>query len=175
MGEVVLYIAASLDGFIAKADGDVSWLDSPEYGIPNEDFGYQKFYNSIGITLMGNDTFRFVQDLDMPFPYPDKTNYVFSKSKREAAEHVTLIYKNIPRFVKGLKSASSTDIWLVGGGQINTLLLNHDLIDKIIITTIPIVLGDGIPLFGSGAKQVKLTLASSKSYSNGFLQSEFNL
>jgi len=174
MRQVILYIAASLDNFIARTDGNVDWLSSPEFLIPDEDYGYGNFYPTIDTTLMGNSTYRFIMDQDVPFPYPDKTNYVFSRSaKNRDTEFVRFISQDPVNFVRQLKQETGKDIWLVGGGQINTILLNNDLIDKIILTIIPMTLGEGIPLFHGKYKEVKFKLEASKSYQSGIVQMNF--
>ena len=78
MKKLILYSAASIDNFITRAGGETDWLDSPEYSIPVEDFGYREFYDSIDTILMGNTTYKQLLSFNMPFPYPDKKNYVFS-------------------------------------------------------------------------------------------------
>ena len=171
MKKLILYTAASLDNFIARPDGDVNWLHSPEYLIENEDYGYSELYQSIDTTLMGNKTYQFILDLDVPFPYPDKSNFVFSQSENhQDTEYVKFVTGDIIKFVKNLKDDNGKDIWLIGGGQINTLMLNNDLIDEIILTLVPIILGKGIPLFPGNAKDVKFDLESSKPYESGLIQ-----
>jgi len=171
MRQVILYIAASLDNYIARPDGNVDWLSSPEFLIPDEDYGYNEFYASIGTTLMGNSTYRFILDQDVPFPYPDKKNYVFSRSANNRdTEFVRFISHDPVDFVRQLKLDNGKDIWLVGGGQINTILLNSDLIDKMILTLFPLTLGEGIPLFHGKYKEVKFNLEASKSYQSGIVQ-----
>jgi dihydrofolate reductase len=171
MRQVILYIAASLDNFIARPDGSVDWLSSPEFLIPDEDYGYNDFYQTIDTTLMGNSTYRFILDQDVPFPYPDKTNYVFSRSgKNRDTEFVRFIPNDPAGFVSQLKQETGDDIWLIGGGQINKILLNNDLIDKMILTIIPMTLGEGIPLFHGKYKEVKFKLETSKSYQSGIVQ-----
>jgi len=169
--KVVLYIASSLDNFIARPDGSVDWLSSPEFLLPNEDYGYNDFYPTIDTTLMGNSTYKFILDQDVPFPYPDKTNYVFSRSaNNHVTEFVRFISEAPTDFVRRLKQEKGEDIWLIGGGQINSILLDKDLIDKIILTLIPMTLGEGIPLFHGKYKEVKFNLEDSKSYQNGIVQ-----
>jgi dihydrofolate reductase len=171
MRQVILYIAASLDNYIARPDGNVDWLSSPEFLIPDEDYGYNEFYSTIDTTLMGNSTYRFILDQDVPFPYPDKANYVFSRSaKNQYTEFVKFISHDPVKFVRHLKQEAGEDIWLVGGGQINTIMLNKDLIDKIILTIFPLTLGHGIPLFHGKCKEVKFNLEGSKSYQSGIVQ-----
>jgi dihydrofolate reductase len=171
MRQVVLYIAASLDNFIARTDGNVDWLSLPDFQVSGEDYGYQDFYTTIDTTLMGNSTYKFILDQDVPFPYPDKTNYVFSRSKTNRdTEYVRFISGDIVPFVSQLKQEAGRDIWLIGGGQVNTLLLNNHLIDKIILTLVPMTLGEGIPLFHGTTREVKFSLQSSRSFSSGMVQ-----
>lgn len=169
MRKVVLYIATSVDNFIARKDGSVDWLDK----TPNPkklDYGYNDFYKSIDTTLMGNATYKEVLSFDIPFPYPDKTNYVFTRTPITDNLDVRYISKDIPVFVKQLKEKQGTNIWLVGGSTINTLLLDQGLIDEIIITRIPIILGQGIPLFAGAANESELTLEKLEDFGNGVTQ-----
>lgn len=106
----------------------------------------------------------------MPFPYLDKKNYVFSRSPNPPAEHVEFISHNAVEFMKQLKKQVGQNIWLIGGGQLNTLVLNAGLLDEIILTYIPIVLGKGIPLFADGAREHMLKLQNTRTYDNGFTQ-----
>jgi dihydrofolate reductase len=171
MRRVRLYTAASLDSYIARPGGDVDWLSTPHYNLPDEDYGYGEFYQGIGTTLMGHNTYRFILDQDVPFPYPDKENYVFSRSAQNRyTEFVRFIRDDIPDFVRQLRSTEGEDIWLVGGGEINALLLQNNLIDEIILTLFPLVLGEGIPLFRGNHTAVHLDLQSSKSFENGIVQ-----
>lgn len=176
MRKIVLYIAASIDNFIAKPDGSIDWLNNPEYDpLPGEDYGYGAFCETIDTTLMGNATYQAVLGFDIPFPYPDTTNYVFSRSEnKERHEFVQFISGDIAGFTKELKAAPGKDIWLIGGGQINTILLENGLIDKIILTIIPITLGDGIPLFQKGRKETKFVLESNQAFNSGLVQLTLN-
>ena len=176
MRKIILYIAASIDNYIAKEDGSVKWLDDPDYALPGEDYGYTAFYKSIDTTLMGNATYEEVLGFDVPFPYPDKKNYVFSRSEKESdSEFVEYFSGDIAKFTKQLKEKPGKDIWLIGGGQINTILLINGLIDKIILTIIPITLGDGIPMFHEGSSAVtKFDLEKCQAYESGLVQMTFN-
>ena len=162
----------SLDGFIARKDGGIDWLDA----VPNPeafDYGYVDFYNSVDVTLMGNNTYKKVISFDFDFPYQRTKNYVFSRSDKGNTEYVSFIGKDATAFVKKLKKASGKDIWLIGGGKLNTELLNKGLIDELILTIIPVILGDGIPLFEKDAKEQFFHLVKSRAFDNGILQTRY--
>ena len=99
---------------------------------------------------MGNATYPVTLTVDT-FPYPEKTNYVFTRGTPPDTPHVRFISGDIAAFVRALKEEPGKDIWLVGGGQINTIMLNAGLIDELILTVFPLALGRGIPLFAPGA------------------------
>ncbi|MFD2512934.1 dihydrofolate reductase family protein [Pontibacter locisalis] len=170
MKKVTLYIAASLDGFIARPNGDTSWLHDKSFTLPGEDFGYSTFLQGVDTTLMGNSTYKAILGFDIPFPYPDKKNYVFSRSYHEDTEHVQFVQEQAVEFVQQLKQQTGKGIWLIGGGQINTLLLNEGLVDEIILTYVPVILGSGITLFAHGVQEKKLRVVNSLNFSNGFVQ-----
>ena len=169
MRKVILYIATSVDNFIARKDGSVDWLEKTP-NPDNLDYGYHSFYKSIDTTLMGNATYKEVLTFGIPFPYPDKTNFVFTRTPKADNSDVSYISEDIPDFVSGLKKQEGDDIWLVGGGEINTILMNHGLIDEIIITRIPTILGEGIPLFAGAPHESELILKELEDFGNGVVQ-----
>lgn len=166
MRRLRLYIASSLDGYIAGPNGELDWLEAGG----DLDYGYREFYASIDTALMGNATYR--QTLTFgPFPYPDKTNYVFTRGAPPAATaHARFVTGDIAAFVRTLKDAPGSDIWLVGGGQVNTVMLNAGLIDEIILTVVPVVLGEGIPLFAPGASSASFETTGCEAYETGLVQ-----
>ena len=170
MRKLISYIATSLDGKIAKSDGSVDWLnDSLDSDGP--DYGYAAFNDSIDTIIMGNSTYMIGKALSETFPSPDKKNFVLTRNSKQAKnENVTYFSKNPERFVKALKKENGKDIWLMGGSEINSLMLNVNLIDELRLYVIPIALGKGIPLFSKSATETKLTLTSSQSYSNGVVE-----
>lgn len=171
MRSIILYIATSLDNYIARPNGAVDWLDYPEFLLEGEDYDYPAFYEDIDTTLMGNKTYQEVLGFDVPFPYKEKKNYVFTRSANlDKAPYVAFISGDIVNFVKKLKEEPGKNIWLIGGGTINTLMYQHDLIDKIIWTKVPVILGEGIPIFNGALSETKWKLKHNKTFSNGFTQ-----
>ncbi len=168
MSAVILYIAASLDGYIAKADGSVDWL-----AIVNDeetDYGYADFYAGVDAIAMGSRTYEQVLDFE-EWPYPDKRVFVFTRRMLEPLAHdVTFTSQSPVDFVRGLDSAGLRTLWLAGGGDLVASFMEHRLIDEYIISVIPIVLGDGIPLFKSPLPEHRLELLESTDYSSGLIQ-----
>ncbi len=175
MRKVKLHIAMSLNGKIALDDGSVDWLE----GISNPektDYGYDEFYKSIDTTIQGYKTYELFLSKGIDFPYTGKKNYVFTtKVGLENTEHVEFIKKNHVNFVKDLKQGEGGDIWVVGGGYINAMFLNEDLIDEIQLFVMPIVLSEGINLFASLPNETKLKLIESKTYSSGAVELRYQL
>ena len=140
MKKVILYIATSLNGFIAKTNGSVDWLEN----IPNpddEDYGYRDFLNSIDTTIQGNNTYKQILNWGIEFPYIGKDNYVItSDNSLLKDENVTYISSNQIEFIRNLKDSTGKNIWLIGGGKVNSLLLNNGLIDEIHQFMMPIVI-----------------------------------
>lgn len=146
MAKIKLFIAISIDGYISKINGDLDWI----VDFPNpqkNDYGYQNFYNSIGSVIMGSQAYYNIIGMDVDWPYKDKDCYVICRSKLIKNQHIKLLTQNIIEEVESLKLQSSKDIWLVGDEQVISLLLENKLINEMIITTIPILLGTGVPLF----------------------------
>jgi dihydrofolate reductase len=164
MRKLKLFIACSLDGFIARPDGDVDWL------FTDGDYGYQEFYDSIDTTLMGNKTYRQVASFG-EFPYPGKNNYVFTRQMNlSPTEHVAFITEDIVTFTRKLKLGEGKDIWLIGGGAVINILYQAGLIDQYILAIHPIILGKGIPLFPGPIGEQKLVLQDCRNYPGGLVQ-----
>ncbi len=172
MRKIVLYIAQSLDGYIATNDGGVEWLNSTESNEADSNaYGYLDFLDTIDITLMGYKTYKAVVDFGIPFPYPDKTNFVFSRNHQNVENNpVTFIDEDAVQFVRNLKATEGKDIWLIGGGEINRILLNADLVDQIIVTILPVILGSGIPMFADGTDFKRFRVETINHYDGSLVQ-----
>ncbi len=168
MRKVVLYIATSIDGYIARSDGSLDWLENAD--TEEEDYGYDEFYDSIDTVLMGNSTFRQILSFDVEFPYEGKRNIVFTRGEAGELPEATVTNRDPRELVRELKKEKGEDIWLVGGGTLNAALLTADLIDRMIITVVPVVLGTGIKLFEGSAPELPWELTGADAYDNGFLQ-----
>jgi len=154
--KLVLYIASSLDGYIATNEHNLDWL----FAVEGEgDNGYSKFYETIDTILIGRVTYDWIIEHENgSFPYKGKECYVFSKTKKEDNEHVNFIYEDIVQFLIDLKNKNGKNIWLVGGGELLNTFIKEKLVDEFIITVAPRLLGRGIPLFKNNDFQTSLTL-----------------
>jgi len=166
--KVILYIAISLDGFIAKKDGSVAWLD--EFNNSEEDYGYKEFYNSINTVIMGNTTYKQILGFG-EFPYKDKNCYVFSKTNKGKNDYANYVNGNPKELLESFKGEN---IWLVGGANLTNQFLKQNLIDEFIITIIPKILGDGIKLFEEDNKERNLVMKEIKSYKSGIVQVHYS-
>jgi dihydrofolate reductase len=169
MRPVVLYITASIDGFIAETGGGMGWLD--EASATGSDFGYADFYASIETVLMGSATYEFVLGAAAPFPHADREVFVFtSRDLPVAAESVMLVGEDPAQFVSRLREVDGGRIWLIGGGRLNSAMLGADLIDEVRLFVQPLLLGDGVPLFAGAHAGLRLELVESATWPGGVIE-----
>jgi len=157
MRKIKLFIASSLDGYIANEDGGVDWL--PEHA----DSGYGEFYKTIDAVIMGRKTYEQVLTFGA-YPYEGKKSYIFTRNAKKNKDENVEFVSEIDDFTKELISSSGKDIWLVGGAEIVSYFLDRGFVDEIIISIIPIVLGKGIPLFKNIQKHTRLELIKTVEY-----------
>ncbi|WP_458460462.1 dihydrofolate reductase family protein [Paenibacillus sp.] len=146
--KTILYIAMSLDGYIARLDGSVDWLFDVEGD--GEDNGYAAFYQTIGSVVMGRNTYEEVLTLSEEFPYADRPTYVLSRSEQPPAPHVHFTTESLETLLPRLKQTSDGNVWIVGGGKLVQAVMENKLLDEIEVAIIPKILGEGIPLFPTG-------------------------
>lgn len=161
MGDIILYIGSSLDGFIARKSGAVDFL------FTDQDYGYSEFYKKTDIVVMGSKTYR--QALSFGETYKGKKCYVFSRKKKGSVGNITFIGEGARRLVQRLDG----NVWLVGGSQAIREFLKHNLIDEYRIFVHPLLLGEGIPLFQGSFKEIKLKFIGAKSYSSGLVELKY--
>ena len=170
--KIILYIATSLDGYIAKRNGTVDWLteDLNEIASASND-RYDEFYHTIDTVVMGSITYDQVINELSPdqWVYEGKKCYVATSKKREPDSRAEFISDDITQKIADLKQQQGKDIWLVGGGNLINQFIKEDLIDKYVITIIPTILGDGIPLFLNENPEIKLKLVETHT-SNGMVE-----
>lgn len=173
MKKIILYIAASIDGYIADTHGTVEWLeDFPITGEMN--YGYDDFIASVDTILMGGRSYREVLNMEAIGHYKNQQIYVVTHGWTEKmTDNVNFITDNIIERITELRNGEGKNIWLFGGGELISMLLAADLIDEMQIAHIPVILGKGIPLFPEQPKESKWGLMSSKAYDSGILKIEY--
>ena len=171
--KISVFIATSLDGFIARKNGDIDWLIAA--GDSGEDNGYREFISSVDLLVMGRYTYEKALTFD-PWPYPDKKVIVLSRGQpripRGLADKVEVLDQSPRDILKTLTGYGAQHVYLDGGKTIQQFL-RDGLVDEMTITLIPLLIGDGLPLFGLLEHDVKLRLIKSKSFKNGFVQSKY--
>ncbi|MFZ4621161.1 MAG: dihydrofolate reductase family protein [Bacteroidota bacterium] len=169
--KVILYIAASLDGFIAGEDGDIDWLSSVEK--PGEDYGYSEFIASVDTVILGRKTYDKVLSFGIPYPHSDKQCYVITRSYRPSHDSITFFRDDVKTLIGRLKSESGKNIFVDGGAEIVQLMQKDSLIDEYIVSIIPILLGKGIRLFKDAHIRKDLQLVSCRSFDTGLVQMHY--
>jgi dihydrofolate reductase len=172
MRKIIVYIATSADGFIARPDGDVGWLDRPRVA---GNYGMNDFYRSIDTVLLGRKTYDFALKMGQT-SYPGRMNYVFSRTpRRSSVPEVEFIAEEAGEFAKGLRITPGKDIWLVGGGELIGSLLDAGQVDEFIVHVIPILIGEGIPLLHPRHRAVPLALLSCRSFPDGVVRLHYRV
>lgn len=174
---VSVYIATSLDGFIAREDGDIGWLTAPERELAGEDYGYRAFMDSVDVLVMGRGTYEKVLTLGEWF-YGDKRVIVLSTANPsipEALADRVSVYAGSPsEVVTYLAEQGVRHVYLDGGKTVQGFLRDN-LVDEVIITWIPILIGRGLPLFGELTQDIELQHEQTQTYPNGFVQSRYRI
>ncbi|MBA9078242.1 MULTISPECIES: dihydrofolate reductase family protein [Rufibacter] len=166
--KVVLYIAMSLDGYIAKEDDNLDFLSLVER--PGEDFGYADFQHTVDTLIWGRRTYEKVLTFgDTQYLHKDKNVYVLSRSKTGREGHVQFYGGNLKELIATLKQQPGKDIYCDGGGEIVAALLQEDLIDRLIVSIIPHLLGSGIRLFRDGRPEQHLSLKKTLTFPSSSL------
>ena len=168
MREVSLFIAMSLDGYIADSEGSVDWLTGQ--GGDNEIDTYAEFVKEVDTILMGWNTYYQVATELSPdkWVYDDFITYVVTHRKNSDSEKIKFTNEKPVELVKNLKKEKGKGIWVNGGANVIQQLVNENLIDIYYITVIPTILGSGIKLFGNRENEIKLKLVKTQSH-NGMV------
>ena len=166
--KVILYIATSIDGFIADSAGGIEWLSIAETLELEKDETYNEFYKKIDTVIMGRTTYdQVVNELSPDFyPYENKVNYVLTNREGDDRANVNFSSENIIDLVERVKNENGKATWIVGGNSVIMPLVENNLIDEYRIATVPVILGKGIPLFNTFNKSLFLKLKESHSINN---------
>jgi len=164
----IFYGATSAEGFIARPDGSVEWLDRPR---PKGNYGMGEFYRSVDTVVMGRKTYDVAVKFGMPDGDPHKKNYVFSRTMKKAASpKVTLVNDDVKAFATRLRAENGKHIWLMGGGELVASFLDCGQVDEFILHVIPKMIGEGIPLVAPRHRDIELKLLASKKFPDGVVR-----
>lgn len=162
MGKIFTSMAVSLDGFIASKTGDASWLNNAM--ARGEDYGFEETMKRTGIFIMGANTYREMLKAGMGGK-DSLPIYVVTRDKDLKKGTQTHLYTgDLKALAEKVKSETDNDIYIWGGGHLITQFIDLDLLDELIMAIIPVVLGDGVPLFGKLNQSRKLELAECKAF-----------
>jgi dihydrofolate reductase len=171
---VIVHIATSADGYIARPDGDLEWLTSRP--APKGFYGMDAFMRSIDTKLLGRKTYEV--SLHMGAKFDSKSRHiVFSRQAppADAPPGVEFVSGAIGPFVSRLREQPGKDIWLMGGGELIASFLDEQAIDEFVISAAPVFIGDGIPLIARRHRHVPLELRSMERYDDGLVQLHYRI
>jgi len=172
--KIIVHIATSADGYIARPDGDLEWLTSRP--APKGFYGIGAFMKTVDTMLLGRKTYDASQRMGAKFD--SKGRYIiFSHHARPADAPSGLEFVNGPigPFVSQLREQSGKNIWLMGGGELIASFLDEQAIDEFVITVAPVFIGDGIPLIARRHRHVPLELQSLERFENGVAQLHYRI
>jgi dihydrofolate reductase len=166
--KVILYIATSLDGYIANPNDDIGFLSIVEK--EGEDYGYGDFVETVDTVIVGRKTYDKVLSMGFDFPHVDKDAYIITRTPRPAIGSIKFYTGDLKILIDKLKQEEGKNIFCDGGAEIVNELLKQNLIDEFIISVIPILVGNGVKLFKDGRPELKLELISTKQFEKGLVQ-----
>jgi dihydrofolate reductase len=172
--KIIVHIATSADGYIARRDGDIQWLtDRP---APKGFYGLPAFRRSVDAQILGRKTFDVSVQIGATFG-GGTVHYVFSRKPPPASvpPGVEFVADSIGAFAKRLRARAGKNIWIVGGGELISSFLDEDAIDEFIISVVPIFIGDGIPLVATRHRDVPLRLLAARDFSDGVVQVHYEV
>jgi dihydrofolate reductase len=169
--KVSIYIASSIDGYIARKDGNLDWLQDGHTG--DEDYGFKKFSSTIDAVVMGRNTYEVVAGFD-DWAYKDKRVIVLSNTLSMVRNEAELFSGQLTELLAKLHAENIKHIWIDGGITISKFL-ELGLVDDITLSLIAMVLGSGIPLFSAMNQEHKCHLVSTQSYPSGLVQLKYEV
>jgi dihydrofolate reductase len=171
---VIVHIATSADGYIARPDGDLEWLTSRP--APKGFYGMNAFMKSIDTMLLGRKTYEVSLRMGAKFDSKNRT-IVFSRHAPPAKPPpgVEFVNGGIGPFVSRLRAQRGKDIWLMGGGELIASFLDEHAIDEFVISVVPVFIGDGIPLIARRHRHVPLELHAIERFEDGLVQLQYHV
>ncbi len=171
--KVILYIAISLDGYIAKPNDNLEFLSIVEQ--EGEDYGYSEFVKSVDTVILGRKTYDWVMTQVSEFPHADKNSFIITRTARPSIGKTIFFTGKLRDLITKLKTENGKNIFIDGGAEIVNELLKENLIDEFIISIIPVLVGNGTKLFKDGRPEQLLELVSTKKFDKGLTQLHYKL
>lgn len=169
MSKVIIYIATSLNGYIAGKNDDLSWLEA--FNSENEDYGYSEFIENVGTVIMGARTY------EQSLQHPERRiagikNYVLSSKSMTVPQGIDAAFYNgdLAALVTKIKKENAQDIFVVGGGQVISSFLNASLVDELLQFVAPVILKEGIAMYSKIDKEICLQLSETTRYETGMVK-----
>jgi dihydrofolate reductase len=174
VGRVQLYIAQSLDGFIADAEGGVAWLES--FNVEGEDHGYAAFLSDVAAVVMGATTYSQVMSWDIAWPYQGLPTWVLTHRELPVPHGADIRFAqgDVGRLVAHMEGETSGNIWLVGGADLVRQFVAARLLDELRLFVAPVLLGGGIPLF-QGVEPTDAKLVGTREFGTGLVELRYEL
>ena len=178
MGTTQYYCAASLDGFIAESDDTLGWLLGYEGTYAGEEAepikgAYERWYEGVGALVMGSATYEFVLAEIDEWPYPNEPSWVLSSRQlpRPEGADVRIVEARVPDLYDEMKAAAGErNLWVVGGGNVASQFADEGLLDEVLLTVVPVVLGEGKPLFDRRLPGAPLKLTGTRAFDSGMVE-----
>jgi len=171
--KIIVYVATSADGYIARPDGSVDWLDRP---MPKGAYGMTAFARSIDTILWGRKTYDFAAKMGGVGAYGKVKHYAFShQPPSDPLPGVEFVPESIPEFVGKLQAVRGKNIWMMGGAGIIASFLDAGAIDEFSIHVIPVMIGEGIPLVAPRHRNIPLQLISTRSFPDGVVHLNYSV
>ncbi|WP_235298511.1 dihydrofolate reductase family protein [Portibacter marinus] len=173
MKKIIYYVATSLDGYIAGSNEDISLFVGEGNGVDYYLADLQNFKT----VIMGRKTYEFGYKFGMKpgdLAYPHMKHYIFSDNLKfeSASENIEVASLSVEK-INEVKEESETDVYLCGGGQLAGWMLDHGLIDELKLKINPIILGEGVPVFGSSKRSIKMELKEQLSFDHGLIMNTY--
>jgi dihydrofolate reductase len=168
MSRTVLYIAMSLDGFVAGKDDDISWL----FRYNDVDYGYNEFFAGIGAIIQGRRTYDIEVKHGWENAHPVPTFVLSHRPPERRPERADVIFtdEDAEAVLRRAKQVTGKDIWIEGGAHVAQQFLDHGFIDEMVLSVVPVILGEGTRLFGKTRRPIELTLRETRTFDKGLVQ-----
>ncbi len=168
---ITLYTAVTLDGYIATKEGSVDFLENPRYRLPDEDYGYNGFFGTVGIfTFKIYDLFIGIVTHNHHINALEESIVLSKEQEVDLSNNKIKITTEPDKTVVERLKKENKNVWIIGGGATNARIHETKLIDRMILTYLPITLGAGVPLFRENKSSIEWKNIGTHTFSNGLIQ-----